>query len=116
MNDLALDPVTNDLAISGLDLYIIQGADRVRQQLLIKLKLWSGEWFLDTEFGTPYLDEILGKQVSLNGAIAALKRSILEVADVQNITGFSYNFDRKSRSLSVDFQCSTPYGLIRVTT
>jgi len=116
MNDLALDPITNDLAISGLDLYVIKGADRVRQQLLIKLKLWSGEWFLDTEFGTPYIDEILGKRVSLNGAVAAIKRSILEVADVESIESFKYQFDRRTRSLKVDFECKTPYGLIRVNT
>lgn len=116
MNDLALDPITGDLAINGLDLYIIQGADRVRQQLLIKLKLFTGEWFLDTEFGTPYIDEILGKQVSLNGAIAALKKSIMEVADVDAITSFTYDFDRKARSLNVSFECQTSYGLIRVNT
>lgn len=115
MNDLALDTVTHDLLITGLDLSVIKGADRVRQNVLVKLRLWSGEWFLDTEFGTPYIERILGKQVSLSGAVAALKRSILEVNDVDRITSFSYSFNRSSRSLSVDFECSTKYGLIRVT-
>lgn len=115
MNDLALDPVTHDLLITGLDLSVIKGADRVRQQLLIKLRLWTGEWFLDTEFGTPYIDQVLGKQLSLAGAVAALKVSIMEVDGVQDITEFTYTFDRQSRSLSVDFTVSTPYGLVRVT-
>lgn len=116
MNDLSLDPVTHDLLITGLDLSVIKGADRVRQNLLIKLKLWTGEWFLDTEFGTPYLDNILGKQISLAGAVAALQKSILEVNDVAGINSFNYEFNRQSRSLAVDFEASTPYGLIRVTT
>jgi len=115
MNDLSLDPVTHDLLITGLDLSVIKGADRVRQNVLIKLRLWQSEWFLDTEFGTPYIDQILGKQVSLGGAVAALKKSILEVNDVASITSFSYEFSRQTRSLTVDFVCSTPYGLIRVT-
>ena len=115
MNDLALDTTTHDLLISGLDLSVIQGADRVRQNVLIKLRLWVGEWFLDTEFGTPYIERILGKRLSLGGAVAALKKSILEVNDVQDITKFNYTFDRQARSLAVDFECSTPYGLIRVT-
>jgi len=114
-NDLLLDVSTNDLAIDGLNLTVVQGADAVRQQLFLKLCLWTGEWFLDTEFGTPYIDTILGKQVTLSGAIAAIKKSILEVTDVDKITSFEYSFDRQTRKLTVIFTCSTPFGLIRVT-
>ena len=114
MNDLKLDPQTGDLVVDDMCLYIVKGADRVRQNLEIKLKLWSGEWFLDTEFGTPYLEGILGKRVSLNGALAALKKSILEVADVDRITDFQYQFNRSARNLTVNFECHTPYGLIRI--
>lgn len=116
MNDLALDPLTNDLEVDNVDLFVIKGADRVRQQLVVKLRLWTNEWFLDTEFGTPYLERILGKQITLGGAVAAIKESILEVADVQQITRFDFNFDRRERRLVVDFDASTPFGLIRVTT
>ena len=116
MNDIALDPITNDLDIQGLDLFIMQGADVVRQQLLLKLSLWTGSWFLDTEFGTPYLTDILGKQITLGGAIAAIKTSILEVDDVQTIDEFSYTFDRAQRKLVVNFTVSTPFGLVRIST
>lgn len=115
MNDLAIDPITSDLVVSGFDLSVIQGADRVRQQLDIKLKLFRGEWFLDTEFGTPYFESILGKQITLGGAVAAIKKSILEVNDVQHISSFRYDFDRKERRLNVEFECVTQYGLIRVS-
>lgn len=114
-NDIALDPLTGDLDIKNLDLYVIQGAERVRQQLTVKLNLWTEEWFLDTEFGTPYLERILGKQISLAGAVAALKRSIMEVGDVKKITSFNTQFDRKTRQLKVVFECSTQFGIIRVT-
>jgi hypothetical protein len=115
MNDLALNTETHDLLITGLDLSVIKGADRVRQNILIKLKLWTGEWFLDNEFGTPYIDNVLGKQVSLAGAVAALKKSILEVNDVSRLDSFKYSFDRQARALAVDFVAATPFGLIRVT-
>ncbi|MGN6702929.1 MAG: hypothetical protein ACTHKB_08200 [Burkholderiaceae bacterium] len=115
MDDLRLDPVTHDLAVANLDLSIIQGADRVRQNIVVKLRLFTGEWFLDTEFGTPYLTDILGKQVTLLGAIAAIKRAVLEVDDVADITAFSYNFSRPLRKLSVSFEVSTPFGLIGVS-
>lgn len=116
MDDLQLDPATGDLLIDEMCIYLVKGADRVRQNLDVKLKIWAGEWFLDTEFGTPYLEKILGKQITLNAALAALKKSILEVADVDRITSFKPNFDRRNRRLTVDFECHTPYGLIRTTT
>jgi hypothetical protein len=115
MNDLALDPITGDLLVTGLDLEIIQGAAAVRQNIAIKLKLWTGEWFLDTEFGTPYLTDILGKQISISAAVAALKQSILAVNDVNAITDFTYNFSRQTRVMSVAFTASTNFGLIPVT-
>lgn len=113
MDDLQLDPFTHDLLVERLDLSVVKGADRVRQNLLIKLRLWQGEWFLDQEFGTPYFQEILGKQITLNGALAALKKSILEVSDVEDITLFKYDFSRALRRLVVDFEVNTPFGLIR---
>lgn len=115
MLDLALTPA-HDLDVSTLDLKLIGAAEQVRQQLLIKLKLWRGEWFLDTEFGTPYLQEILGKQLTLSGALAALKQSILEVSGVQRIVTFTYAFSNSTRKLTVDFSAETPFGIVEVST
>ena len=116
MIDLALDVLTHDLVIKNNDLVLLDGAERVRQQLAIKLKLWTGEWFLDTEFGTPYLTDILGKQISLAGSVAALKASIMAVDGVQTITRFTFDFNRSARVLSVEFDVMTPYGLITYAT
>ena len=112
MLDIGLDPISHDLTINGFDLVILDGAERVRQNLKIKLKLWRGEWFLDTNFGTPYLESILGKQLTLSGAVAALKKSILEVDGVEAITRFEFTFNRSARTLDVDFDVRTPYGIV----
>lgn len=106
----------HDLDTSAQDLTLVAGAERVRQQLLIKLKLWVGEWFLDTEFGTPYLQKILGKQLTLSGALVALRKSIMEVESVRQITSFNYQFSNATRELKVVFAADTPYGLIEVST
>lgn len=113
MIDIALTN-SHDLDTSNLDLKLIDGAEQVRQQLKIKLKLWTGEWFLDTEFGTPYIQSILGKQLTLSGAIAAIRKSILEVSGVQAIQEFTYDFNNQERILSVSFTANTPYGIIEV--
>lgn len=111
MIDLKLDK-EGDLALCANDLLWVEGAERVRQQLQIKLQLWQGEWFLNTAFGTPYLQHILGKPITVNGAIAALKISIAEVDGVEEIEQFHYDFDRPSRRLIVNFTVKTPYGLV----
>lgn len=111
MIDLKLNK-QGDLDLLSSDLYWVDGAERVKQQLEIKLKLWQGEWFLNTEFGTPYLSRILGKQITLNGALAALKASIYEVNGVSDIEGFTYDFDRHNRQLNLNFSVVTPYGLV----
>lgn len=116
MLDIALDAVTHDLIKNDFDLVIYDGAEQVRQQLAIKLKLWRGEWFLDTEFGTPYYESILGKRLTLGGAVAALKQSILEVEGVKSITRFEYTFNRSARTLDVDFDVMSRYGLITYAT
>ena len=115
MLDIALSS-NHDLDTSSLDLKLVDKAEQVRQQLLIKLKLWQGEWFLDTEFGTPYLQQILGKQLTLSGALAALRKSILEVEGVRQILSFSYKFNNSTRKLEVEFTAETPYGIVEVIT
>jgi hypothetical protein len=114
MNDLLLD-ANHDLDTSNLGLAIVRGAERVKQNILVKLRLFRGEWFLDTEAGTPYLEDVLGKRISLAGALAAIRASILEVDSVSGIANFSYTFDRKTRVLNYTFEASTPFGLIEVS-
>ena len=113
MLDIALDAL-HDLDTSTLDLKLVDSAEQVRQQLIIKLRLWRGEWFLDTEFGTPYIQQILGKQLTLSGALAALRKSILEVSGVRQILSFEYSFSNSTRKLSVSFTADTPYGIVEV--
>jgi hypothetical protein len=113
MLDILLTP-SHDLDTSPLDLVLVEGADRIRQQLRVKLMLWKGEWFLDTEFGTPYLQSVLGKQLTLSGALAAIRTSVLEVAEVSKVLPLTYTFDNKTRKLTVAFKVITPYGTLEI--
>ncbi|HBL8926457.1 TPA: hypothetical protein LTW74_001380 [Enterobacter hormaechei] len=94
-------------------LQYVDGAERVRQQVEFRLNLWRGEWFLDSQFGTPYLQDVLGKQVTLNGALSAIRAEILAVEGVNGIVEFTYNFERAERNLSIDFTANTEYGLVQ---
>ena len=59
--------------------------------------------------------EILGKQLTLSGALAALRKSIMEVDGVRQILSFNYSFSNSTRKLTVDFTADTPYGIVEVT-
>ena len=54
--DIALNIAKNDLVIKNNDLILIDNTERVAQQVLITLRFWLGEWFLDTREGVPYLE------------------------------------------------------------
>lgn len=103
----------NKIVFTNGLLQFVDGAERVRQQIEFRLNLWEGEWFLDSEFGTPYLQDVLGKQVTLNGALSAIRAEILAVDGVTGIVEFSYKFDRENRKLSIDFTANTDYGLVQ---
>lgn len=112
MRDFALS--NGDLSIENGDLVLCDGIERVTQQINVKLKLWSGEWFLDYEFGTPYLQEVLVKGIPVNYAIESIKDSVLEIDGVDAIESVVYDFDESSRNLRLEMEISSKYGIIRV--
>ncbi|WP_435952749.1 hypothetical protein [Dryocola sp. BD626] len=103
----------NKIVFTNGLLQYVDGAERVRQQIEFRLSLWRGEWFLDSEFGTPYLQDVLGKQITLNGALSAIRTEIFDVDGVTGIVEFTYNFERANRKLSIEFTASTDYGLVQ---
>lgn len=113
MRDIALG-ADGDLLIDGSDLVLFDGAERVSQQVEVKLKLWAGEWFLNTDFGTPYLSGVLGKGISIENAIEILKESAKQVDGVRSIDQVAYSFDEANRSLKLDMQIVSDYGIIKV--
>jgi hypothetical protein len=123
MYDLALGRVNHDLVFAptqrqpfGLVRYSIlpiEGADRVAQQIKITLLAFLGEWFLDVNFGVPYLEEILIKNPRLTTVESILRSKIMAVPDVLRITFFSMDFDRQKRDLRVEYHCNTLLGAIK---
>lgn len=93
-------------------LQYVDGAERVRQQIEIRLSIFRGEWFLNGDFGVPYLQSVLGKQLTVNGALSVSKREILAVDGVQKLNSFEYKLERKERRLSIEFEAQTAYGIV----
>jgi len=92
--------------------------EAVIQSVKTRLLLWLGEFFLDVEEGTPYLQGVIGKHDLLTRENVIRKR-ILDTEDVTGITNFTSIIDPDSRKLSISVSVSTIYGntdLFEVTT
>jgi len=110
--DIALNIASNDLVIKNNDLILIDNAERVAQQVLITLRFWLGEWFLDTREGVPYLEYILVKNPNMSHIRQILTEKIQSVEGVKSIVSLDFDFRRVTRELYVDFEVDTDYGLV----
>lgn len=111
-HDLAMDMATGDLVLHDGDVLLIDNAERVAQQILITLRFWLGEWFLDTKDGIPYLEYVLVKSPNLLHIRQIFTEAMEKVDGVKRVEEMNLAFDVKNRSLRVDYEASTDYGLI----
>lgn len=96
--DAIVTTVVDDWDFSTGDLILLEGSDAVAQQLRIRLRMFEGEWFLDTRVGIPYFGAILVKNPNF-GAIKAIFRSAIVttpgIAEADNIV-ISLNSNRQA--------------------
>ena len=111
-HDLAENIATGDLLLQNNDLMIIDNAERVAQQILITLRFWYGEWFLDTTQGVPYLEYILVKNPNENHIRQILTEAILSVEGVNTVDDMELDFDVRNRRMVVTYTATTDYGLL----
>ena len=110
--DIAMNIGTNDLILEDRDLMVIDKAERVAQQIVIQLRFWYGEWFLDTKDGIPYLERILVKNPNLNHIRQIFREAIEKVPDVQKVEYVDLSYDEVKRALMVSYQVTTAFGLV----
>lgn len=110
--DLALHYDEWDLAIENNDIILTEGAERIAQQILITLRFWYGEWFLDRTDGVPYLEQILVKNPNLNHIRQILSEKILSVNGVVSLDALNLDYNPRLRTLLVDYAATTNYGLV----
>ena len=112
MVDIALHANDHDILIKDGDFLLIDNAERVAQQIKVKLLTFLGEWFLDTTWGVPYLQYILVKQPNQELIKQILSEQILSVDDVKSLNALELDYQVKVRTLIINYEVSTEYGLI----
>lgn len=110
--DIAMNINTNDLVLQDGDIFVIDNAERVAQQIVIQLRFWYGEWFLDMQDGVPYLERVLLKNPNLNHIRQIFREAIEKVPDVTKVDYVELYYDEPNRSLSVSYSAQTNFGLI----
>ena len=105
-HDLALSP-------SG-DSCLVDGAQRIAQQIEVTLLAFLGEWFLDTDFGVPYLDKVLIKAPQRAQLEAVFRARIADVPGVSAVGRLDLQIDRALRQLRVEFEAETIEGIVRL--
>ena len=112
MVDIALHANDHDILIKDGDFLLIDNAERVAQQIKVKILTFLGEWFLDTTWGVPYLEYILVKQPNQELIKQILSEQILSVDDVKSLNALELDYQVKVRTLIINYEVSTEYGLI----
>jgi len=79
------------------------------QAVQTRLNLWVGEWFLDTEEGTAYMQGVLGKY-SQKSADVTIQQRVLGTQGVNDLSNFESTLDPDSRKYPATMDLDTIYG------
>lgn len=96
-----------DLDLRTGDLQIATGVTAIRQQLMDRLTLFKGDWFLDVDVGMPYYQQVLVKNPNLGVVRALFAQAVRTTPGVSELLSLSLELDARSRSLQVNFTCVT---------
>lgn len=91
-----------------LDFYIDEPL-AVGQSVQTRLLLWTGEWFLNIDEGTPYMVGVLGKR-SESVANVTIQDRILNTVGVNDIADYTSTLDPYTRGMTISCTLDTIYG------
>lgn len=89
--------------------FLVNSPAAVAQAVQTRLGLLTGEWFLDTTEGTPYMTEVVGTGTQ-QIYDQAIKARILGTQGAASITSYSSSLDPITRKLTVSATVLTIYS------
>lgn len=103
MRSLELDHA-GDIVVRNYSLSVVDTARAVEQAIQSRLRLFLGEWFLNTSRGVEYFEQILIKQPNRANVQSIIKREILLSPRVLSIESFEmFDSPDAERQLGVRF-------------
>lgn len=107
-----LDPNTGDIVTSGVQ--FLSERDEIAQTIKTRLRLFTGEYFRNITDGTAWFETILNKNTTLSAKDAVIKQRILQTNGVVNLLSFNSNYDINRRTLTIQAEVLTDFGLIEI--
>lgn len=96
MRSIKLDKMTKDFIFENGSIKTINGNENILQNIRIRLSVWLGEWFLNTNFGVDWIN-ILGKTNNIQEIEETTKKIIKLNPNVTEIDVKVANIDKKNR-------------------
>lgn len=104
--DIRVDRIGNLLVVDGLE--------DVRQRVLMRLRWWIGQWFLQVRDGVPYRPEIFQRSTSVGLAAAVVSDQIKRVPGVTSVRNVIASIDPVSRLMQYSATIDTAFGTIQM--
>lgn len=109
--DIGIGRGSHDLVFNQRnDVLLINGPERVAQDLKIALLMFLGEYFLDETVGVNYMGAILVKNPDRILIESILRAVASKVRDVNQVLELTLLIDHPARKLGVAVVVQTPYG------
>lgn len=90
--------------------FLVNSPEAVAQAIETTLRLFLGEWYLNVNDGTPWLEGVFGYN-SKDEADETLQAAVLGVQGVQNLTNWTSSVDPQTRKYtSISAVVDTIYG------
>lgn len=106
--DLRLDDDKDILFINGDCPVTNTEVDNVAQRLIIRLRTFLSEWYLNSTYGVPY-EQILGQKIKKASADLIMQEQILGERGVVQITSFN-SYVGTDRKYHCNFTVRTTQG------
>lgn len=85
-------------------------SENLAQRLLIRLRTFRGEWFLDQDLGVDYFGQILGKNRNKATVDAIIQAEILQEREVLQLDEYNSTYNNSLRKLNISFKARTIDG------
>ena len=113
--DFALDKDTHDLLIEGNELLTVEDVDQIEQNTKIRLRFFSGEWFLNVVEGLPFYQTILVKNLNVPDIDNIIKAKIIDTPEVAELLSYDSSYDAILREYVVNFTYRSVFGEAALT-
>lgn len=92
---------------------LVGGAEQIAQQVRLTLLIFLGEWFLDSTFGMPYFESILGKNRNVFEIEAIVRQRVRAVPGVQAVGLITVKVDAILRKCNIEiYDIATDEGVV----